>query len=467
MNGEWTFVYEEKGVLVNEVRNYENGFLLGLVKRDLEKDDIIDEVVLFETIRKLNQVNNKENKGFRVSEEKFGIIFNDGFLSEAPQFIGQRSGNKFITEFLTNVMRYDSKFVNQDGELIDYPIHTKKFVFELSRNQQRIVEELPSKFEQLKTTVKDYSERNALRLNKQKSDSLSLAYAFFQFQNEKLKDFEEIINLFRTKDIQYYDLIHLVKDGMSFVSSVDEIFFNFEDNDYVREINYKVGDLENSFYSALSDYVDQMAQRTQEFKSYVDALLSKIERDEDLREIQNRIQERRDQLDQKYLEINEDFSAQTANLLQNLHDNILGTGFDKLNEKYAKEENFDGKKETARVLLDLLNEMESQYEPISKLFDQFDKIDRKYMEEVFNPFTYTRYDQRAKTRIFESGERVFDYYISQLQKEEDYTQIKNWVGKIDALFSRLGDLREADTRALERKLNKRLSISKVESLLEL
>ena len=26
MNGEWTFVYEEEGVLVNEVRNYENGF---------------------------------------------------------------------------------------------------------------------------------------------------------------------------------------------------------------------------------------------------------------------------------------------------------------------------------------------------------------------------------------------------------------------------------------------------------
>ena len=113
-----------------------------LVKRDLERDDVIEEVVFFETIRKLNQVNNKENKGFRVSEDVFGILFNDGFLSGAPQFSSQRSGNKFISEFLTNVMRYDAQFVNLEGELIDYPIHTRKFVFELSRAEQRIVEDL-------------------------------------------------------------------------------------------------------------------------------------------------------------------------------------------------------------------------------------------------------------------------------------------------------------------------------------
>lgn len=465
MNGEWTFVYEEEGVLINEVRNYENGFLLGLVKRDLEKDDVLDEVVFYETIRKLNQVNNKENKGFRISEEKFGILFNDGFLSGAPQFSAQRSGNEFIEKFLTNVMRYDEKFVNRNGEIVDYPIHTKKFVFELTRNQQRIVEELPSKFDQLKMTVKDYSERNALRLNRQKSDTLSFAFAFFQFQNEKLKEFDEIINLIRKKEIQFYDLNHIVNDGMSFVTSSDEIEFNFEEENYVREINYEIGDFENNFYSVLSDYINQMLLKTNEFKSYVDASLSRIERDDDLRSIQNLIQERREQLDEKYL-LEEDFSSETLELLQAIHDNILGTGFERLNESYAKEENFDGKKETARVMLDLLDEMESQYQHLTEIYGNFRKIDEMYMEEVFNPFTYTRYDQRAKPRLYESAEKVFDYYIEQLINEKDYTQIKNWVSKIDRYFERMGELREADTRKEERKINRRLSVSKIESMLE-
>jgi hypothetical protein len=466
MNGEWTFVYEDSAILVNEVRNYENGFLLGLVKRNLENDEILEEVVFYETIRKLNQVNNKENKGFRISEEKFGILFNDGFLSGAPQFSAQKSGNSFISEFLTNVMRYDAEFVNLEGELIDFPIHTKKFVFELTRAEQRIVEDLPGKFDQMKLTVRDYSERNALRLNRQKSDTLSFAYAFFQFQNEKIKKFEEIMDLFRTKEIQFYDLKHLAEEGDFLLSKSDKIKFEYEDAEDIRELTYEVGDLANDFYSVLSDYINQMNLKTQEFKSYVDKSLSKIERDEDLRGLQNQIQERRDQLDEKYLLV-EGLSDEAIELLKAVHDNILITAFDRQNQKYAKEENFDGKKETARIMLDLLDELDTQYMPLSKIYDEFDKIDELYMEEVFNPFTYTRYDQRAKSRLFESGERVFEHYVTQLKKEEDYTQIKTWVRKVDSLMKRMSELREADTRYVERKLNRRLSIGKVESLLEL
>jgi hypothetical protein len=466
MNGEWIFVYDTDSVLVSEIRNYENGFLLGLVKRDLDSDEILEEMVFFETIRKLNEVNNKLNKGFRISEDKFGLLFNDGFLSGAPQFIAQKSGNEFITEFLTNVMRYDPQFVNQKGVLIDYPIHTKKFVFELSRAQQRIIEELPAKFDEIKTTVKDYSERNALRLNRQKSDTISFAYEFFQFQLEKLKKFDEIINLLRTKEIQYYDLKYLSEDGMRFFKESDHIEFTLEDSLYTRELTYKVGDYENNFYQVLADYVNQMAEKTQEFKSYVDASLSRIERDEDLRNIQNQIQDRKDELEEKFLE-EEDFDEKTSNLLRAVYENILGTGFDKLNATYAKEENFDGKKETARIMLDLLDEMENQYTQLIQIFENFDEMDEMYMEEVFNPFTFTRYDQRAKNRLYESAEKVFEFYVEQLMTEEDYTQIKSWTNKTNILFERMAELREADTRRLERRVNRRLSVNKIESLLEL
>ena len=83
----------------------------------------------------------------------------------------------------------------------------------------------------MKLTVRDYSERNALRLNRQKSDTLSFAYAFFQFQNEKIKQFNEIMDLFKTKEIQYYDLKHLAEDGKILLSSVDSIKFDFEDDE--------------------------------------------------------------------------------------------------------------------------------------------------------------------------------------------------------------------------------------------
>jgi len=466
MNGEWTFVYQDKGKLISEIRNYENGFLLGVVKRDLESDETLEEVVFFQTIKKLNLVNNNENKGFRVSEDKFGILFNDGSLSGSEQFTVQNSGNGFIKEFLTSVLRYDGQYVTQKGELVDYPIHTKKFVFELSRAQQKIVEDLPSKFDRLQTTVRDYSERNALNLNRQKSDTLSFAHAFFQFQAKKLLEFSEIINLLRTKEIQYYDLENLSEEGLAFLTERDVVEFSFEDGQYTRVLEYEVGDLRKSFYESLSSYVSQMEQKTSELKNFVDKSLSRIERDEDLRAIQNQIQTKRGELGQKFQQ-SEDYDEVTNDLLKGIHVNILGSGFDKLNERYAKEENFDGKKEIARVMLDLLNEMDNQYSPLVRVSKDAGQLDELYMEEVFNPFTFTRYDQRAKNRLYESSEKLLDYYLDGIKAETEYTEIKNWLNKINKLFERMGELREADTRNLERRINRRLSVSKIESLLEL
>ncbi|WP_373493018.1 hypothetical protein [Aquiflexum sp.] len=465
MNGEWTFVYRADDILVSEVRKYENGFLLGVVKRNLETDSMIEESVFFQTIRKLNAVNAGENKGFRISEDRFGIQFNDGFLSGSDQFAVQRAGNQFINIFLTNILRYDAKFVNPNGELIDYPVHTRRFVFELTRGEQRVVEELPGKFDVLMSTVRDYAERNALRLNRQKSDSLSYAYDFFQFQLEKLTEFAEIMNLFRTKEIQFYDLQYLASEELPFLREKDVISYTFEDSTYTKELEYNVGNIEESFYTALSGYIAQIGTKTSEIKSYVDGSLTRIERDDDLRGIEGQMRDRKDELDEKFTEI-QDFDQMTRQILRAVHDNILETNFNQLNEKYAKEENFDQKKETAKVMLDLLDEMESKYESLSKISEREQRLDEFYMEETFNPFTYTRYDQRAKPKLYESAEIVFEHYVEQLINEKDYTQIKNWVSKIDRYFERMGELREADTRREERKINRRLSVSKIESMLE-
>lgn len=45
MDGEWSLTYVKDSVLISEVRKYENGFLLGLVRRDLDSGDRIDEAI--------------------------------------------------------------------------------------------------------------------------------------------------------------------------------------------------------------------------------------------------------------------------------------------------------------------------------------------------------------------------------------------------------------------------------------
>ncbi|MGY6520602.1 MAG: hypothetical protein ACXIUD_02675 [Mongoliitalea sp.] len=466
MHGEWTFTYDQDGVLISEVRNYENGFLIGLVQRNLVTNEVLEEVVFFETINKLKQINAGDNKGFRIADKSFGIFFNDGFLSTNIAFKAQKHGNAFMEDFLVKILRYDEKYVNAEKKLIEYPIHTRKFVFELSRSQQKIIEDLPGKFDQLKRSTESYKDRNALRLNRQRSDSLSFAYSFFDFQFNKLREFDELINLFRTKDIQFYDVVNMAEEGLSFLSEEDTVFYTFNEENKNKVLTYKTNGFKDDFYNALDNYISEMGNHVNEYKRYVDSQLSLIEQDADLKDIENRIKSSKESLVERFSDLEEKDEV-TISLLEAIKRNILGANFDRINERYAKANKFSEKKAEADVMLDLIGEMEEQFDAVSRLTKNWEKLDEMYMENVFNPYVYTRYDQRAKQRLFESAERLYKYYLQSIRDEQDYTQIKVWSRKVQDLILRMADLRNEDTRTIERKLNRRTSPSKIESALEL
>ncbi|MBW3466716.1 hypothetical protein [Arthrospiribacter ruber] len=466
MNGEWTFVYEHEGKLISEVRNYEKGFLLGLVRSNLESGEIIEELVFFQTINKLNRLNSGEKVDFRIADEKSGIDFIDGFLTDSPQYQKQAAANAFISEFLTNVMRYDESFVSSDGELIEYPIHTQRFVFELSRAQQRMIEAIPAEFDRIKRVVRDYSNRNSLRINRQRSDSLAYANAYFDHKAQRLEEFEELIELFKTKQIQYLDVEYLKNEGLSFIKETEQIEYEYGDETIVRELEFDLSAFETGFYTGLVDYLEQLAASLLYVKNYVDASLSQIERDEDLRSIENQIQDRKIILDEVYLNT-EGLNSKEASLVLAVHQNILVKDYEARLEEYSKLNRFADKKEKARTLLDLLEDLEAQHPRLVELYSKVEGLDKLYQEEIFNPFTYSRYDQRAKPRLYEAAEILFDHYFKSLKAETDYTEIKIWIDKLEVLISRMRELRDAETRRLENRINRRMDVSRIESLLEL
>ncbi|EKB50522.1 hypothetical protein [Cecembia lonarensis] len=466
MNGEWTFVYKVDGVLISEVRNYEKGFLIGLVKRDLLSDEILEERVFFEVINKLNQINNKENKGYRVSNDKFGILFNDAFLSSDPEFISQTSGNAFISEFLNNVLRYDESYVNEEGNLIQFPIHTRRFVYELSRSQQRIIEELPEEYDRQIRVVRDYSNRNSLRINRQRSDSLAFANAYFEFKAEKLKEFDELMDLIKSKRIQFFDVNEMFQRGIPFIREKERIEYTFEDEVKVMEVAYDLSKFETDFYVGLSDYFRQMGVTIRSVKGYVDESLSQIERDDDLRSIENRVQSQKIVLDELYLQF-ETLNEDQKQIISSVHTNILVNAFENMLQEYARLNLFTDKKQKARVMEDLLEEMSNNYTDLIAIPEFKVTLDVLYQEEVFNPFTFSRYDQRAKPRLYEAGEKLFDHYISSIINEQDYSEIRVLINKVKDLMIRMEELRFADTRRLENRINRRLDVKKIESLLDL
>lgn len=146
---------------------------------------------------------------------------------------------------------------------------------------------------------------------------------------------------------------------------------------------------------------------------------------------------------------------------------FLGKVFESLSSEYANRVEFESKIDMGNIILDLFEELEIRLPTLPILFERHRTLDEIYMEETFNPFTYSRYNVRAKERLFDAYTHLFSAYISDLVSDEDYTQIKEHITKIEKLQDRMYELRDQDTRAIERRLGRRQSVSRIESALDL
>ncbi|SHN09574.1 hypothetical protein SAMN04488057_106197 [Cyclobacterium lianum] len=467
MDGEWSLVYLKDSLLISEVRNYENGFLLGLTKRNLKSNERIEEAIFYSTIEKLNQANEGENEGFEIAERKFGLVFNDGYRPSSPHLKIQVDGNEFIDEFISKLLQFDEA-VDEDGKILTYPFFTKRFEFEYESETEESLREIPKIYSELEELVTRTSEMNSLSLNKDKSDSLSFAYRYFQDRKLKIEQMAYFLDLIESGDIKYFDLNNFTGRGIEFMSPIDLITYEYQ-GDTLRRMIPRVVSVEGNeaFFKSFENYLREELSIASRLGSYVDDQLYSIEVDNTLMALEAKILEEKTRVDSLYLG-QETGSEEEQEMFEAIFANFLKESFADFSEQYAEAEDFAIKTEKGELMLDLLNELTIRLPELSAIYPANEEIDELYKEETFNPFTYTRYDVRAKERLYESGAvKLFEHYLEALKDESDYTQIKDHISKIQKLQERMIQLRDADTKGLERRLGRRSSINRIESALDL
>ncbi|WP_162417582.1 hypothetical protein [Cyclobacterium roseum] len=466
MDGEWSLVYLKDSVLVSEVRNYENGFLLGVKQRNLQTGAAIQEVIFYETIEKLQNLESESQKRYKISSADFGLTYNDGFQSESPQLQIQKPGNRFVNDFLSKLLQYDESSPDA-GNVGHYPLLTKRFEYTLYDDLEELLGSLEDKYALFRDTVENYSEMNALALNKDKSDSLAFTHAYFRSRTKKLDQMKELMELIRTGDIRYVDLNNYTQAGVPFLSPLDLIKYAYRDEEKSKFLTREVG------YGGARSFLERVETNLQEeislsaaLASYANRELQSIEVSTRLVDLEEEITEKRSLVETLYE--NHDASEAEEQFFEAFRWGILERLFEEKLARYAETDEASIKIEKGRELLDFLNELETLYPELAAIYPRNREIDEVYKEETFDPFTYTRYKARAKQRLFEAGmEVLYPYYLSEMIREEDYTKIKEHLDKIALLQQKLIDLRDASTKSLERRLGRTKNPEKIASLLDL
>lgn len=95
------------------------------------------------------------------------------------------------------------------------------------------------------------------------------------------------------------------------------------------------------------------------------------------------------------------------------------------------------------------------YASQSKIPVRLSKLDETYTRSVWNPYTFTFMEERVKERVYRAYEQVLlPYLLERIRDSVDCGKMGPAHENIAALYRRMEDLREQDTRDLERQLRR-------------
>jgi len=468
MIGEWVFTYMRDTVFVRETRRYENGFLLGLRVVDDETREVINEVIFYEVIQNLDRLNQGEAVEFSIAEARFPLTFNVGYRQSFEEIQVQQRGNEFLRHVLSRILQYEKDYVDRDGALTQYPIHTRRFEYPISKEDQQNIDEIEESFEVLQTEVNRFANMNALAINRYREDSLAFAYEYFQRKQERLDRVDTLVQILTSDEIRYIDQDVFVREGIDFLSAFDTIRYEFDDEVRTRELNYEDDIVEGrSLTENVLSYIRREQSIVSQFTAYITSELQQLEQTDDLATMEARILQNKAEVDSIYLS-HVTITNRDLEMFASVYENILQRQFNELSRRYSERDTYIERVEQGEVILDLISEMREQFDRLAAVFPTMEDLDETYMEETFNPFTYSRYKVRVKERLFDNGGLVlFEHYLSQLKNEQNYAMIKEHLDSIEALQERLYELRDVDTRRIERRLGRRTSINRIKSALDL
>lgn len=178
------------------------------------------------------------------------------------------------------------------------------------------------------------------------------------------------------------------------------------------------------------------------------------------------------ELENDLIAINSLIEKQIDSLTPNLPENYtnalenLGNSANQKLATYAAMANPNEKLTFGENLKSCLEDTKSLVTNISSMPSKITEIKALYTDDIWNPFMATVMEEEVKKRIVEAYTDILvPYFVNSISEDYECEQIAEWKDQIIYTNNRMVDLRDEDTRKLERKLKRAKNAESVLKLL--
>ena len=458
LNGEWKIIHRDQEQNIIEIRDYEDGAIkkhyfkvngqkvfvdyLGLDMSKEKSEETWEDVAYDELYVAVLELANIST--YQIDES-------DDRLDQLASFSTDMIRDAFMEYHqYKDVDIWESVAKNKVVHFNKNSVSLRRYPF--SAQEAEAIDALEDDFLFIKEKLREFEDEEMMEIGEYQYKTLRKTDEIYQLINIKLAQLEKNVSITQSDALEYLkreELDHKIFEEINFPEMINA---EFKD----EQLKIKTGlplsfDADNFKLSDLVDFMHKLQQRVASLDAEAQKKLDELLKQTKLNEIEDELIEKRDKALAVYAQDTKKdaFNAYHQSAAENAGEFVR----DKFRQ-YASL-SLDEKKSRIDEFIACFDAVIDLYHLQSEIPSRLDRIEELYTRTVWNPYTYSDMDETVKKRIFVAYDEILiPFLLEHINKEINCKDIPRNINNFKRLYDRMVELREQDTKDIERQVKK-------------
>ncbi|WP_192901729.1 hypothetical protein [Psychroflexus aestuariivivens] len=457
IDGDWIIIHNINNTEIKEVRKFENGVLTNHYF-SVNNEKIFVDYLGLDMSKNANEKTWSNHDFNELYTEVLKIANISSYtLDEFDVHLDDLSqiSLDFIKKtFLSSYKHNDIAFwdvVSQKAIDVDHlTVSLRKYP--LSIDEKKAIKSIKSDFVEIQNKISKFNDESLVEIGLHQYETLKTTNEIYKIISENLVDLKHNVDISQSKALPYLDRSSLDNRIFKTIEFPNKSRTDFQNETLIIETNLPSAFNPLGFeLPVFASFISSIKQRVTELDSASDFILDDLKKQSKLNEIEDKLVSKKDSI-LKFYKANENDEK-----FNKYHEAVA---FEII--KYTKEQfeayaslEIDEKKRKIDFYLDCFDEIISLYKMQAELPSKIERIKDLYTRTVWNPYTYTDMKETVKERIYESFDEILlPHLLEKFNNEIDCESISKNIKNFNNLYNRMVELREQDTKQIEKALKR-------------
>lgn len=458
LNGEWKIIHRDQEQNIIEIRDYEDGAIKKHYFKVNGQKVFVDYLGL-----DMSKEKNKETWEDVAYDELYVAVLE---LANISTYQIDESDDRLdqLASFSTDMIRdafmeyhqykdvdiWESVAKNKVVHFNKNSVSLRRYPF--SAQEAEAIDALEDDFLFIKEKLREFEDEKMMEIGEYQYKTLRKTDEIYQLINIKLAQLEKNVSITQSDALEYLkreELDHKIFEEINFPEMINA---EFKD----EQLKIKTGlplsfDADNFKLSDLVDFMHKLQQRVASLDAEAQKKLDELLMQTKLNEIEDELIEKKDKALALYAQDTKKdaFNAYHQSAAENAGEFVR----DKFRQ-YASL-SLDEKKSRIDEFIACFDAVIDLYHLQSEIPSRLDRIEELYTRTVWNPYTYSDMDETVKKRIFVAYDEILiPFLLEHINKEINCKDIPRNINNFKRLYDRMVELREQDTKDIERQVKK-------------